>query len=125
VEDIDWNEGLIHIRRSKTYRERTLPLPSDAGAVLTAYIQHERPRSPHREVFLTASTPHVPLTRATTVTFITRHFLERIGLHGRHLGTHLGHATAMHLLQSGVDIATIALWLGHESIETYPWIRGC
>ena len=28
------------------------------------------------------------------------------------------HATAMHLLQSGVDIATIALWLGHESIET-------
>ena len=28
------------------------------------------------------------------------------------------HTTAMHLLQSGVDIATIALWLGHESIET-------
>jgi hypothetical protein len=24
----------------------------------------------------------------------------------------------MHLLQSGVDIAVIALWLGHESIET-------
>jgi integrase/recombinase XerD len=28
------------------------------------------------------------------------------------------HSTAMHLLQSGVDIAVIALWLGHESIET-------
>jgi site-specific recombinase XerD len=28
------------------------------------------------------------------------------------------HTTAMALLQSGVDIATIALWLGHESIET-------
>jgi integrase/recombinase XerD len=26
--------------------------------------------------------------------------------------------TAMALLQSGVDIAVIALWLGHESIET-------
>jgi len=24
----------------------------------------------------------------------------------------------MHLLQSGVDLAVIALWLGHESIET-------
>jgi hypothetical protein len=24
----------------------------------------------------------------------------------------------MHLLQSGADIAVIALWLGHESIET-------
>ena len=28
------------------------------------------------------------------------------------------HATPLHLLQSGVDIAVIALWLGHESIET-------
>jgi integrase/recombinase XerD len=28
------------------------------------------------------------------------------------------HSTAMHLLQAGVDIAVIALWLGHESIET-------
>jgi site-specific recombinase XerD len=28
------------------------------------------------------------------------------------------HGTAMALLQSGVDIAVIALWLGYESIET-------
>jgi integrase/recombinase XerD len=28
------------------------------------------------------------------------------------------HATATHLLQSGVDITVIALWRGHESIET-------
>ncbi len=28
------------------------------------------------------------------------------------------HTTAMHLLQAGVDITVIALWLGHESIET-------
>jgi site-specific recombinase XerD len=28
------------------------------------------------------------------------------------------HSTAAHLLQSGVDISVIALWLGHESIET-------
>ena len=28
------------------------------------------------------------------------------------------HTTAMHLLQSGVDITVIALWLGHESPDT-------
>jgi len=28
------------------------------------------------------------------------------------------HATAMHMLQSGVDLAVIALWLGHESPTT-------
>jgi integrase/recombinase XerD len=30
----------------------------------------------------------------------------------------LRHGTAMALLESGVDLAVIALWLGHESIET-------
>ncbi len=28
------------------------------------------------------------------------------------------HSTAMNLLQAGVDISTIAIWLGHESIKT-------
>lgn len=28
------------------------------------------------------------------------------------------HGTAMALLQAGVDIAVIAVWLGHDSIET-------
>jgi site-specific recombinase XerD len=30
----------------------------------------------------------------------------------------LRHTTAMHLLQAGVDVTVIALWLGHESTET-------
>ena len=30
----------------------------------------------------------------------------------------LRHTSAMDLLQSGVDVTVIALWLGHESIET-------
>ena len=33
------------------------------------------------------------------------------------------HTTAMHLLQSGVDITVIALWLGHENpITTHIYI---
>jgi site-specific recombinase XerD len=40
-------------------------------------------------------------------------------LSGKHVSPHvIRHTTAMHLLQAGVDIAVIALWLGHESIET-------
>lgn len=40
-------------------------------------------------------------------------------LRGRRVSPHtLRHTTAMHLLQSGVDITVIALWLGHESPAT-------
>ena len=28
------------------------------------------------------------------------------------------HTTAMHLLQSGVDLSVIAMWLGHEGLQT-------
>lgn len=37
----------------------------------------------------------------------------------QHVSPHtIRHTTAMHLLQSGVDISVIALWLGHESPAT-------
>jgi integrase/recombinase XerD len=42
-----------------------------------------------------------------------------VSLQRRRVSPHLiRHSTAMHLLQAGFDIATIALWLGHESTAT-------
>ncbi|MGS0741208.1 tyrosine-type recombinase/integrase [Glaciimonas sp. GG7] len=45
-------------------------------------------------------------------------------LHGRHITPYsFRHSVALHLLQSGVDITVIALWLGHESpITTHGYI---
>ena len=37
----------------------------------------------------------------------------------KHVSPHtIRHTTAMHLLQAGVDMTVIALWLGHESCQT-------
>jgi site-specific recombinase XerD len=41
------------------------------------------------------------------------------GLKNKNISPHtFRHSTALHLLQSGVDISTIAIWLGHENINT-------
>lgn len=42
-----------------------------------------------------------------------------LSLKGKKVSPHtIRHTTAMHLLQSGVDMSVIAMWLGHESIVT-------
>ncbi|MEN8179419.1 MAG: tyrosine-type recombinase/integrase [Pseudomonadota bacterium] len=43
----------------------------------------------------------------------------------RHVSPHvIRHTTAMHLLQAGVDISVIALWLGHESpVTTHQYVE--
>ena len=42
-----------------------------------------------------------------------------LSLNGKAVSPHtLRHTTAMHLLQAGVDVTVIALWLGHASVQT-------
>jgi integrase len=44
---------------------------------------------------------------------------DNVILSKAHISPHtIRHTTAMNLLQSGVDISVIALWLGHESPTT-------
>jgi len=50
---------------------------------------------------------------------VSRAAMKWSSLRQRAMSPHtIHHATAMHLLQSGVDITVIALWLGHESPAT-------
>jgi len=64
-----------------------------------------------------------PLTRFGARLILQRH-VERAGtalpsLKRKRIHPHsLRHSTAVHLLKSGVDLSTIAHWLGHNSINT-------
>ena len=64
--------------------------------------------------FMTRSGVEYRLKRAVTAATTFQPALK-----GRRISPHtLRHTTAMHLLQSGVDITVIALWLGHETSAT-------
>lgn len=50
---------------------------------------------------------------------VTRATTKHPSLRSARVSPHtIRHTTAMHLLQSGVDLSVIAMWLGHESIQT-------
>lgn len=104
----------------KGRKERTVPLWGRTASVLRTWFR-EIPTVPGDLAFPSARGE--PLSRHG-VTYILRravhHATSRCPtLKGRTVSPHvIRHTTAMHLLQSGVDTAVIALWLGHESIET-------
>jgi site-specific recombinase XerD len=117
-DDIDWREGLLHIRPGKCLHERLLPLPKEAGELLTDYIRHARPSSPYREVFLTVLAPREPLGCAAA-TYLVRQSLERAGLRGPRPGTHcFRHTAATLMVRRGATIKQVADVLGHKSIST-------
>jgi site-specific recombinase XerD len=64
-----------------------------------------------------------PITRYGIHTMVERH-VKNAGIHTPSLKTKrvsphtIRHATAVHLLRSGVDINTVRAWLGHVSIDT-------
>lgn len=106
--------------QGKGRKERCTPLRKDAVATLRAWLK-ERRGAPAAPVF--------PNQRGRSLShdglgyLLAKHLVTARGrcpsLRKKRVTPHtLRHYSAMELLQSGVDRAVIALWLGHESVET-------
>jgi integrase/recombinase XerD len=119
LEDVDWRDGVLLIRKTKARRERRLPLLSSVGRALSAYLRNGRPHSGAREVFLRHVFPKGNPLRAETVRVAMREAYRRAGLSGSWTGTHVLRRTfASRLHQSGAGLKSVADLLGHQSPET-------
>ena len=104
----------------KGRKERSTPLRKDALAALRRWLA-ERNGQPSEVVFPNAQGS--PLSRDGVEYLLGKHVatarLACASLKSKRVSPHvLRHSTAMDLLQHGVDRSVIALWLGHESMET-------
>jgi site-specific recombinase XerD len=104
----------------KGRKERTVPLWKATTALLSAWLteiapDEQTPLFPNRHGHrLSRSGVEERLERAVASAAQACPSLGK-----KKVSPHtLRHTTAMHLLQSGVDVTLIALWLGHESPET-------
>ena len=119
-EDLHFGAG-AHVRViGKGRKERCTPLSKSTRAVLTAWV---------REPLRAEDQPLFPNARGGRLSAHGVHYLldkhvavaagQCSSLKNKRVSPHvLRHTTAMDLLQAGVDCSVIALWLGHESIET-------
>ena len=118
LDDIDWTQGLVHIKQSKTGRGRTLPLAEDAGKLLVKYIREERPATTCREVFLTSVTPRQPLGDCVATTFV-KIFLKKLDLDGPGRGAHsFRHTAASLMVENGATLKEVADVLGHRVLSS-------
>ena len=119
-EDLVLGPG-AHVRcRGKGRKQRSTPLRKETVSVLAAWLR-ERSGRPDDPVF--PGLRGRRLSRDAVERLVTKHSRTASkscpALERKAVSPHvLRHTAAMDLLQSGVDRSVIALWLGHESMES-------
>lgn len=118
--DIELGAG-AHLRcHGKGRKERVTPLTTQVCAVLGVWLA-ERQGTPNDAVF--PSRRGGQLSSDAVAVLLARHVRTAVrhcpSLQGKTVTPHvLRHTCAMRLLAVGTDTSVIALWLGHESVET-------
>ncbi|HVH72876.1 MAG TPA: tyrosine-type recombinase/integrase, partial [Candidatus Dormibacteraeota bacterium] len=116
VDDIDSQRMVIHIHRGKGLRDRDVPLTPKLLEVLRDYWRWKKPR-----VYLFPSkmgnhSVEQPISDKT-IWNACRAAATRAGINKKLSPHTLRHCFATHLLESGADLRTIQLLMGHERLE--------
>jgi len=111
VNDIDFDKKTIFIKQGKNYKDRIVPMNTGICKALEHYIYNFRnlQKVKHKQLFLsTTGTLNNSLQALQKLTDIDKKLTLHI----------LRHSIATHLLQAGMSIESIALFLGHSSLES-------
>jgi integrase/recombinase XerD len=119
ISDIDSARMLIHIRQGKGRKDREVVLSPRLLDELRDYWRRANPRP--RTYLFPGRGPHqsvdVPV-QSKSIFDAVRQAAKRAGL-DKHVHPHtLRHSFATHLLESGADLHTIQLLLGHADLRT-------
>ena len=119
LNNLDWRSGELTVR-SKGGGGARLPLPPDVGKAIAAYLQHGRPQSDSRRVFLRSRAPHVGFASSAAISIVAKLALKRAGIDGvAHKGAHLfRHSLATALLRAGASLTEIGQVLRHQDHDT-------
>ncbi len=119
LDDVDWRGGVLTLSPGKTRRASQLPLPVTVAAALAEYLQHGRPPTATRVLFVHHRAPRGEPLGASGVRAAVRTAYGHAGLGTRFTGTHvLRHTAATRMLRAGISLKEIADVLRHRSLDT-------
>jgi integrase/recombinase XerD len=110
----DWQQETIAFTRSKGSARHLFPLRPSVGAAIIRYLKEVRPKSPHREVFLTRRAPISPLSNGAMWAIVACQLRKRapsLKHHGPHA---IRHACATRLINQGFSLKEIGDHLGQR-----------
>lgn len=113
LDDIHWVEGEIEIRGKGTVGR--LPLPTDVGDAIVAYLRRSRPFTPLRALFLTSRAP-IRAISSPSIVAVAGRVLRQAGVSGG--GHRLRHTAATSMLRRGASLTEIAQVLRHRHLGT-------
>lgn len=115
LDDIGWEQDILHVTRPKQRCKQDYPLTTDVGDAILRYLQQVRPRCALRGLFLTIKAPVRPLV-ASSLHHLVAPRIQALGIHCPRQGPHaLRHACATHLVAEGLSLKQIGDHLGHRS----------
>lgn len=118
LDDFDWQNEIVTIRRSKNDRVQQFPIQLEVGDKVVRYLKEARPPTKLRNLFVSLKPPYRPLD-TTTLWVIISSRLKLLGISSRNHGMHsLRHACATHLLHKGTSLPDIADFLGHTNLRS-------
>ena len=115
--DIDWQRETITFTRSKIAGSHSFPLRPSVGAAIIRYLKVVRPKSSHRQVFLTRRAPVGPISNGAMWAVVSRQLRKRAPSLKHHGPHSIRHACATRLINQGLSLKEIGDHLGHRDVE--------
>jgi len=115
IDDIDFEKRTVFVRQGKGYKDRIVPMSKGVYDTLQDYIYNFRNlyKLPHKRLFVLS---HCQIAQSLKD---LQSVCDDEALQNKNITLHiLRHSIATHLLQNGMSIESIALFLGHTTLDS-------
>ena len=115
IQDIDFDKKTVFVRQGKYYKDRIVPMNKGVFKIIENYVYNFRKayKLNHNRLFINKK---MNLRRGL---FALQNVCDNPQIKEKRITLHiLRHSIATHLLQNGMSIENIALFLGHSTLES-------